>query len=133
MLPPVRRKLLLLVGWSRASLWHIGPAGHFDAGVSRSASLLAASQSDGGDMQPVRRPHIPSCSFFRQGPFLVSKVFTIVGVVITLIERWRADDISEISQSAKSIKSVEIRVPNEWFAHSQLLRDLRSRYIVENH
>ena len=70
MLPPVRRKLLLRVGWSRASLWHIGPAGHFDAGVSRSASLLAASQSDGGDMQPIRRPHIPSCSFFRQGPAL---------------------------------------------------------------
>ena len=49
------------------------------------------------------------------------------GIVITLIERWRADDISEISQSAQSAKDVEIHVPNEWFAHSQLLRDLRSR------
>jgi hypothetical protein len=28
--------------WSRASLWHIGLAGRLDAGVSRSASLLAA-------------------------------------------------------------------------------------------
>jgi hypothetical protein len=49
------------------------------------------------------------------------------GIVITLIERWRANDISEISQSAQSAKNVEIHVPNEWFAHSQLLRDLRSR------
>jgi hypothetical protein len=49
------------------------------------------------------------------------------GIVITLIERWRAGDISEISQSAQSAKNVEIHVPNEWFAHSQLLRDLSSR------
>ena len=49
------------------------------------------------------------------------------GIVITLIERWRADDISEISQSAQSAKDVEFHVPNEWFGHSQLLRDLGSR------
>ena len=49
------------------------------------------------------------------------------GIVITLIERWRAGDIFEISQSAQSVKSVEIQVPNEWSAHAQLLRDLSSR------
>jgi hypothetical protein len=43
------------------------------------------------------------------------------GAVISLVERWRGDDVSEISQKAKILK---IHFPNEWFAHVQLLRDL---------
>jgi len=46
---------------------------------------------------------------------------TEAGAVITLLEQRRRDDVSEISQKAKSLN---IHVPSEWFAHTQLLRDL---------
>ena len=48
---------------------------------------------------------------------------TEAGAVISLLEQRRRGDISEISQKAKTVK---VHVPNEWFAHAQLLRDLGS-------
>jgi hypothetical protein len=43
------------------------------------------------------------------------------GAVISLVERWRGDDVFQISQRATIL---DIHFPNEWFAHAQLLRDL---------
>jgi hypothetical protein len=49
---------------------------------------------------------------------------TEAGWVISLIERWSYEDLSEIGQYAESNK--DIYVPSEWFVHSELLRDLGS-------
>lgn len=53
--------------WSRASLRQIGLAGRLDAGVSRSASLLAASLSDGGDIVAKPTTAHPVPHFFQAG------------------------------------------------------------------
>jgi hypothetical protein len=45
------------------------------------------------------------------------------GAVITMVERWRSDDVSDISKRAKILK---IDFPNEWFSYARLLRNLAS-------
>jgi hypothetical protein len=50
---------------------------------------------------------------------------TEAGVVITLLEQRRRNDVFEISKEAKTLE-VEVRVPHEWFAHAQILRELGS-------
>jgi hypothetical protein len=48
---------------------------------------------------------------------------TEAGAVISLLEQRRRNDVFEISKRAKN---QGIHVPNEWFAHAQILRELDS-------
>jgi hypothetical protein len=46
------------------------------------------------------------------------------GAVISLLEQWRHNEVPEISRKAKT--TLNVQVPNEWFAYAQLLRNLGS-------
>ena len=89
--------------------------------------LLSHFGHDGAPRVPKKIEETPRMSAMADTPAKLGCIEA--GSVISQIERWTYQELSEITEFAKSVRNAGIYVPTEWFVHSQLLRDLGSGWM----